>query len=76
MYIPSEVLHELGEISRNWSKNVWYREIQNVSQTYNVDIDADMLCQLDQVVPGSCSKDEMLFAFASLGVSNYLYRMC
>ena len=76
MSIPGEVLRELGESSKMWSKIDWIEKIQDLNQTYGVSINAVMLRQLDQVVPGSCSKDEMLYAFAYLGVPNYLYRIC
>ena len=75
MPIPGEVLSKLEEDSTMWSKIDWIDKIRDLSRTYSVIIDAYMLRQLDQVVPGSGSKDEMLYAFAYFGVSNYLYRM-
>ena len=75
MSIPGQVLRRLEEDSPMWSKFVWIENIRDLSQTYGVSIDADMLSQLDRVIPGSGSKNEMLYAFAYFGVSNYLYRM-
>ena len=69
MSIPSDVLSELEVKTTMWNKDDWIEMIRHLSSEYDVDIDAKLLDLLDNTVPGSGSKNEMLYAIGYFGVS-------